>query len=486
MNMNTNKNKLLIPLVATGLISVAASAAPQQQKRPNIIYILADDLGYAELGCYGNKFNETPNIDKLAENGIRFTNAYAAQTVSSPSRAAMLTGLYPPRTGIIDYLRPDDSIHLDEAYTTISEALKMVGYHTVIIGKWHQTGYIRGGAKYESSPDKHGFDEVIISENEGIANGTYFYPYHFNKDVRKLLPGDKEFLVDRMNEEAVRYIDRQTADQPFFLYLSHYAVHTQVHGKPEDVDHFRSKPAAGKSDPSKNNPENDPYKKYPADYRAPENNPHLAAQLKDVDQGVGEIVAKLKQKGLLENTIIIFTGDNGGETNVTSNAPLRAGKSTQYEGGLRVPTVVSAPAFLQQGKIIDEPIVNYDYLPTFCDMLHIAPKQIHQHVDGISLWKLWTGKQNTLKKRALYWHYPLEKPHFLGGRSSAAIRYGDWKLIQFYDDGHLELYNLSNDLSETQNIVNEHKKIAERLLKKLNAWRQDVGAIVPAQTADNQ
>lgn len=477
--MEITNNNLLLSLTLVGTIPASLTAINNEKKQPNIIYILADDLGYAELGCYGNTFNETPNLDKLAQDGIRFTNAYAAQTVSSPSRAAMLTGLYPPRTGIIDYLRPDDAKHLGEQYTTIPEVLRDNGYNTVIIGKWHQTGYIRGEALYESSPDKHGFKEVIISENEGIANGTYFYPYHFNKDVKKLLPGDKEFLVDRLNEEAIRYIDRQQQDKPFFLYLSHYAVHTQVHGKPADVDHFRAKQGAGKSAPSKNNLVNDPYKKYPADYWANKNNPHLAAQLRDIDTGVGAIIAKLKEKGMLDNTLIIFTGDNGGETNVTTNAPLRSGKSSNYEGGIRIPMIVSASAFLPSAKVIDEQVVNYDYLPTFCDMLGISMKQVSQKVDGVSLWPLWTGKKSSLKKRALYWHYPLAEPHFLGGRSSAIVRYGDWKLMQFYDTGEVELYNLKEDISETKNILAEHMGIAADLMKKLNAWRKDVGAVVP-------
>ena len=477
--MKITTNKVMLTLALVGTVPAGLSAA--EKKQPNIIYILADDLGYAELECYGNTFNETPNLNKLAQNGIRFTNAYAAQTVSSPSRAAMLTGLYPPRTGIIDYLRPNDAKHLGEQYTTLPEALRDNGYNTVIIGKWHQTGYIRGGAAYESSPDKHGFNEVIVSENEGIANGTYFYPYHFNKDVKKLLSGEKEFLVDRLNEEAIRYIDRQKQDKPFFLYLSHYAVHTQVHGKPADVDHFRAKPGAGKSAPSKNNLENDPYKKYPADYWANKNNPHLAAQLRDIDAGVGAIMAKLEEKGMLENTIVVFTGDNGGETNVTSNAPMRSGKSSNYEGGIRVPMIVSAPGFLPKAKVIDEQVVNYDYLPTFCDMLGISMKKISQRVDGVSLWPLWTGKKTSLKKRALYWHYPLAEPHFLGGRSSATVRYGEWKLMQFYDTGEVELYNLKDDVSETKNILAEHMEVAADLMKKLDVWRKDVGAVVPAR-----
>ncbi len=476
MKILSNNLTLIISIVGTILATLSATA--KEKRKPNIIFILADDLGYAELGCYGNTFNETPNIDALAQKGIRFANAYA-QTVSSPSRAALMTGLYPQRTGIIDYLRPNDVKFLGEHYTTIPEALKEHGYRTAMIGKWHQSGYIKAGAAYESSPDKHGFDEVILAENEGIYGVSFFHPYHFNKEVKKVLPGEKEYLVDRMNVEAIDFIDRQEKDKPFFLYLSHYAVHIEVHGKPEDVDYFRSKPGAGTSEPSKNNPENNPYKKWPADYHANRNNPHLAAQLRDIDSSVGEIIAKLKEKGMLDNSIIIFTSDNGGELQVTTNAPLRAGKSFHYEGGIRIPMVVSAPGMLPKGKVIDEPVISYDYFTTFCDMLSISPKKINQKLDGISMWPLWTGKKDTLKKRALYWHYPLEDPRFIKERSAAAIRYGDWKLIQFYYTGNLELYNLKNDISETKNILSEHLDIATNLMKMLNKWRNDVGAVVP-------
>src|SRR5690554_2343940 len=252
MRISTSKIGMGLTVVGFGPVLLASCKAEKQA--PNVIFILADDLGYAELGSYGNSFNETPHLDELAKNGLRFTSAYAAQTVSSPTRAALMTGLYPPRTGIIDYLRPDDTKHLNEDYTTIAEMFKGRGYHTGIIGKWHQTGYIRAGAPYESSPDKHGFDEVILSENEGIGNGTWFHPYHFNKEVEKKLQGEREYLVDRLNEEALQFIGRQNKNQPFFLYLSHYAVHTQLQGKPDDVDYFRNKPMAGTSEPSRDNP----------------------------------------------------------------------------------------------------------------------------------------------------------------------------------------------------------------------------------------
>lgn len=463
------QSKAIVPICLLGSAFCTTSA---QEKQPNIVFIYADDLGYSELGCYGNTFNETPNLDTLAQNGIRFTQAYASQTVSSPSRAALMTGLYPARTGITDYLRPNDSLHLDESYTTVAEALRSKGYHTGIVGKWHLTGYKKAKAPYESSPDKHGFDEVILSEKQGIANGSYFYPYHFNQDIEKLLPG-KEFLVDRLNEEAVQFIERNT-EQPFFLYLSHYAVHTALHGKPEDVDYFRNKPGAGKSAPSNKNPENDPYKKFPADYKASINNPHLAAQLRTIDTGVGMILEVLKKNKLLDNTIIIFYSDNGGEApNITTNAPLRAGKSTLYEGGIRVPLIIYSPERFIKGKVSDEIVVTHDFYPTFCEIADIKTDKI-QPFDGKSFLKTLKNKQDENSDRDLYWHYPLKEPHFLGGHSSGAIRSGDWKLIEFFDTGKIELYNLKNDIGETINLCEQYKEKTDSLLGKLIAWRKNL------------
>ncbi|NQT00915.1 MAG: sulfatase-like hydrolase/transferase, partial [Planctomycetes bacterium] len=210
-------------------------------EKPNIIFILADDLGWAELGCYGNKFNETPNLDKLASQGMRFTEAYAAAPVCSPYRAALMTGQYPARLGITDYLRPNDAKHLSTDYVTIAGMLRQAGYTTGIIGKWHLTGYANHGAR-EISPDLQGFDEVIVSENRGIGGGSYFHPYHFNREIEKRLPG-KEYLVDRCNLEAVEFIARHKGS-PFFLYLSHYAVHTRLLGKDKLVAKYENKPGA--------------------------------------------------------------------------------------------------------------------------------------------------------------------------------------------------------------------------------------------------
>lgn len=472
---------MFVGIVATS--EGCTSEKPVDYKHPNIIFILADDLGYSELGCYGNKFNETPNLERLASQGIRFSQAYSSAPVSSPYRAALLTGQYPARIGITDYLRPDAGNFLDTNYVTLGEILQTNGYHTGIIGKWHLSGYKSNKAPIEVFPPEQGFNESLSSENSGIANGTYFYPYHFNPALAKILP-DREYLVDRMNKEAVDFISRNH-DKPFFLYLSHYAVHTMLHGKPEIVDYFRKKPDCGTSSSSEDNPENDPYKKWPADYFTQKNNPHLAAMLKSIDDGVGMITDKLRQLGIEQNTIIIFTSDNGGETRVTTNHPLREGKSALYEGGIRVPLIISQPGKIEGGRILETITANYDLLPTLCELAgaDLPEKQI---IDGVSLVTALKSGEDQVTRQPLYWHYPLSSRHFLGGRSSGAIRDGDWKLIHFFDTDAMELYNLKEDISETRNLTAEFPGKADELRNKLDNWRAKVIDQPFEETADMQ
>jgi len=456
----TRRELLQGAAVATVLPRCLLTAGAEEradQRRPNIIFILGADLGWAELGCYGNTFNETPNLDKLAREGMRFTQAYAAAPVCSPYRASLMTGQYPVRTGITDYLRPNDPKHLATDYMTLPEMLQSVGYTTGIVGKWHLTGYTHHGAK-EIGPAQHGFDEVIVSENRGIANGSYFFPYHFNREIQQRLPG-REYLVDRCNLEAVEFIERHK-DKPFFLYLSHYAVHTRLNGKPRLVAKYEAKPNAGKG------------------FQAPRNNPHLAAQLESVDQGIGMIRDKLRQLGLSDHTILIFTGDNGGERQVTSNAPLRAGKSTLYEGGVREPLIVHWPGVAQPGRVCHTPVCSVDFYPTLAQAAgaRLTPRQV---ADGVSLLPLLTDPEAHVDRDAFYWHYPLAKSHFLGGRSAGAVRRGDWKLIEFFDTGEAELYDLAADPSEQHNRAKEKPDRKRELLEALHAWQDSVGAAIP-------
>ncbi len=245
---------LYLSLAATSAAGTSVCCAQQKApQRPNVIFIFADDLGWAELGCYGNTFNETPALDSMARFGVRFTDAYASAPISSPSRAGLISGRYPLRDGITDYIKPDSPIHLGTEQPSLPEALRRGGYHTGIIGKWHLSGYLANGAPVEMGPEKYGFEEVVLSAEESIGNGSYFYPWHHLKSIGPDEAEEHEFIVERMNREALRFIERNR-ERPFFLYLSHYAVHTMVHGQPELVDYFRSKPECNHSAPSKNNP----------------------------------------------------------------------------------------------------------------------------------------------------------------------------------------------------------------------------------------
>jgi arylsulfatase A-like enzyme len=388
---------------------------------------------------------------------MRFTQAYAAAPVCSPFRAALMSGSYPVRTGITDYLRPNDAKHLATDYVTLPEMLQSAGYVTGIVGKWHLTGYANHGAQ-EVGPNRHGFDEVMVSENRGIAAGSYFFPYHFNKEIPQRLPG-REHLVDRCNLEALEFIERHK-DRPFFLYLSHYAVHTRLNGKPSLVAKYEAKPNAGRG------------------FQAPRNNPHLAAQLEVLDRGVGMIRDKLRELGLSQNTIVIFTSDNGGEDKVTSNAPLRAGKSTLYEGGIREPLLVYWPGVTKPGSVCRTPVYTVDFYPTLAQATGVRPMPT-QTMDGVSFAALLKAPEAHLDRDTFYWHYPLDKPHFLGGRSGGAIRKGDWKLIEFFDTGATELYDLAHDPGEQYNLASEKPDKERELRESLHAWQHQVGAVFP-------
>lgn len=469
-----------VSLIFTAMHPFLCHAAGENSGKPNIIFVLADDLGWAELGCYGNMFNETPNLDKLAREGIRFTNAYTPAPVCSPTRAAFLTGQYPIRTGIIDYLRPDTENALSKKYVTIAERLKEAGYATGMIGKWHLTGYAMHGSKNEIRAVDQGFDEELVTEIKSVGNGANFYPYIFREQKvswtnvkEKKLP-DKEFLVDRMNLEAVEFIERHK-DEPFFLYLSHFATHTILNGKEELVEKYRKKHPPTQSPRSHcylcqdaGYPQGDPL-----DHWAPEYNPHLAAMLESIDDGIGMIQNKLDELGIAEKTIFIFTSDNGGESNVTTNGPLRAGKSTLYEGGIRVPMIIRKPGLTPEGRECDEPVNIVDFYPTLLEILGL-PQNTEQITDGISLLPLLKEPGKRLKREAMFWHYPLEKPHFLGGRSAGAVRRGNWKMIQFYENDKVELYNLAEDLEEKNNLAESHPQIVQELLNLLTNWRKPI------------
>jgi len=452
------KRRDFLKAVGPGTASIALTGCKNpfskkhQRQQPNIIFILADDLGWSELGCYGNDFNETPNIDRLAATAVRFTQAYSSAPVCSPYRASFLTGQYPPRIGMTNYLQPDDNHWLSTDYITIAQRLKSAGYATGIIGKWHLTGYAKYGVN-EVTPDMHGFDETIVSENDNIGDGYYFYPYKFNTSIEKRLPGE-EYLTDRQNTEAVEFIERHR-NRPFFLYLSHYAVHTTLDAKVKLVEKYRKKPGAGK------------------DKWAVKNNPYLAAQLESIDRGVGMIMDKLDELGLAGNTILVFTSDNGGEERVTANGPLKEGKTKLYEGGIRIPQIIYVPGVTPTGSLCTEPVCVIDYYPTFCELAGIEPPA-KQYMDGVSLVPLLKNPAASINRDTLYWHFPLAKTHWLGGHSCGAIRKGHWKLLEFYDECRLELYNLKEDISEKNNLAEKMPQKTQQLQNLLKKWRNSI------------
>lgn len=458
------------------LLPVQASA-----RQPNVIFILADDLGYSELGCYGNDFNETPSLDKLSEQGMRFTHAYAAAPVCSPYRASLLTGQHPARLGILDYLRPNSAFALSPAHTTLPATFQANGYATGFIGKWHLTGYKYHNSEFEIRPTDVGFDSEIGGEVKSVGNGANFWPYVFRDqpvrwlDLKENRLGENEYLVDRMNHEAVEFIE-QNQDRPFFLYLSHYAPHSILNGRPDKVKKYIAKHPPGPSTRTRcylcqdSGHQGDPWHHW-----AKHHNPHLAAMLESIDEGVGLIMDKLNELDLAEDTILIFSSDNGGETNVTSNAPLRGGKSQLYEGGIRVPLIVRWPGKVPAGAATNAPTTSTDFFPTLIDACHLQLDPNHTF-DGANVLGDWRGTKQRKGPRDLHWHYPLEKPHFLGGVSAGAIRSGNWKLVEFFATGKRELYHLATDPGESSNVAKLHPEMVEKLNTRLVQWRERVGA----------
>jgi arylsulfatase A len=456
------------PVPAAPLPTVEAASSPTlpAAKAPtqNIILFLIDDLGWSDLGCQGSSYYRTPNIDRLAASGIRFTNAYAACAVCSPTRAALLTGKYPARLLLTDWLPsgrwdPKSKLHegrflrsLPTEEMTLAEALRDHGYRTASIGKWHL------GSEPFSLPEHHGFD-VSIGGNAHGAPGSHFFPYAGDwaipatgrRATWNVLPDGKpgEYLTDRLTDEAIAFV-RESRDQPFFLYLPQYAVHTPLEGKPDLVA---------------------PYERVPKDRR--QGKPPYAAMVESVDQSVGRVVAALQELGLDQNTWIVFTSDNGGFYNATSNAPLRANKGAYYEGGIRVPLIITGPGVKRPGDVIDTPVITTDLYPTLLAAAALPPRP-NQHLDGIDLSPLWKTGQ-PLPARPLFWHYPHYNEH-PSSHPCSVIRSGDWKLIETFDPPSVELFNLAADLGETKDLASSEPDRVTALQRQLDAWRDDVGA----------
>ena len=440
----------LCSLLPAALLT-AFAAAP-----PNIVCILVDDLGASDLGCYGSPFYKTPEIDRLAAEGVRFTQAYSACTVCSPTRAALLTGQAPGRLHVTDWIKghirpkgklkvPDWTMFLPPERPTIARCLKSAGYATVAIGKWHL------GAG-DSKADKVGFDVDLTSGERG-------QPPSFKAPYRMDLFADApegEFLTDRESAEACRFIEKNR-DRPFFVYLAHHAVHQPIAGKPEVIEAFRAQARPDR----------------------PHHNPVYAALIASVDESLGTLRRKLAELKLAENTVIVFTSDNGGlnlpvKNPVTTNLGLRVGKGSAYEGGVRVPLIVYWPEKPGLGKTVPDPVITMDFFPTFLEMA--GAKMPSGHVpDGLSLVPALTG--TALPDRPLFWHYPHYHPG--GATPYSAIRRGEWKLIEFFEDGRRELYHLSADPAETHNLAATEPLRAESLAAELKKWRDSAGCQLP-------
>ncbi|HUE74798.1 MAG TPA: sulfatase [Pirellulaceae bacterium] len=474
--------------------------------RPNVILIVIDDMGWADLGCYGSTFHKTPHIDALASQGVRFTNAYAACPVCSPSRAAILTGKWPARLHLTDWLpgrgdlpaqrlaRPKIRQELPLEETTLAEVFREAGYATASIGKWHL-----GAAGF--GPREQGFDLNIAGDQGGSPPG-FFAPFvrpvernSFRSKIAKAAPvptgsknglksvlrttgrqltgledaPDGSYLTDLLTDAAVSFIEQQKAG-PFFLYLPHYTVHIPLQAKQEVIARY---PAEGP-------------------FRGQQNSPVYAAMIESLDDGIGRMMAKLDELKLAENTIVVFTSDNGGlatlegpHTPATSNAPLREGKGFLYEGGIRVPLIVRWPAAVKSHRTSEIPVCGVDFLPTLAEVCGI---RLTHETDGVSLAPLLAESRRTgfqpvqplaervdhIEHRSLYWHYP----HYSnqGGKPGGAIRDGDWKLIEFYEDNRRELFNVKADPSESRNLAAKEPERVKELAAKLTAWRQKVSA----------
>ena len=456
------------------------TASAERDERPNIVLIMADDLGWADLPCYGNQFNEAPHLDLLAQQGMRFTNAYAAAPVCSPTRVSIQSGQYPARLGINDFMighwRPYEKLrvpinktqYLPHDITTMAEALQGAGYATGYYGKWH--------LGWEGSmPDAHGYDDHRVH-----SRGTFYNL----KTKNAISPPDDSIddeirVSELLTDYSLDFIE-ENKEKPFFLMLSHYDVHVQLDADKDLIDKYLQKESWGD---------------YPS-------NAIYAAMIEHIDRSVGRVMDKLKSSGLEENTILIFFSDNGGlvsrfdkiplivddkqeiyEDNdllyvASSNAPLRAEKGTIYEGGIREPMIVRWPGKIKANTTSDHVMTSVDFYPTFLELSESIGDTSHI-LDGKSLVQSFTEQKENLD-RPIYWHYPV----YHHAEPAGAMRQGDWKLIENFTDNSLELYNIKEDIGEQNNLASTHSALAEEMQQSLSQWRSSVNAKLPVANPD--
>jgi arylsulfatase A-like enzyme len=449
------------------LLAFLGCASPEPTVAPpNVLFIYVDDLGWRDLGVMGSTYYETPHIDGLAAQGMRFTDAYANAPNCAPSRASLLSGLYAPRHGIytvgsaergppaLRRLVPvENETTLSLEVVTLAEALQTAGYRTGHVGKWHLggTGHL---------PADQGFDWSVAG-NEAGSPASYFFPY---RNERGAIPGledgtEGEYLADRLTDEAIRFME-ESRDEPFFLYLSHYSVHTPIRGKPGLVERYRAKAGSGGQD-----------------------HPTYAAMVHSVDEGVGRLLATLDSLDIADNTVVFFHSDNGGYGPVTSMAPLRGSKGMLYEGGIREPLIVRWPGRVAPGTVTRTPVIGTDLYPTILEIGGGTPPA-EQPLDGVSLVPL-LEETGDLAPRPLFWHFPayLEADRSVDGpwrtTPASAMRMGRHKLLYFFEDRRWELYDLEADPSESVDLSIALPEEVSRLRGVLEAWWQDTGAFIP-------
>ncbi|MCA9219250.1 MAG: sulfatase, partial [Planctomycetales bacterium] len=467
----------LAAFAATGLVVFASSAEAADKTRPNIVFFLVDDLGYMDIGAYNpDTFYETPNVDRLAQSGMRFTNGYAANPVCSPTRYSIMTGKYPTRAAATNWFSGNregrfkgasfnDFMPLEEV--TLGEALRDGGYRTAFFGKWHL------GPTEKYWPEAQGFDINFGGHSKGSPPGGYFAPY---KNPKLKDGPDGELLTLRLADEAVRVIEA-TRDQPFLIYLSFHTVHTPLQAPQDLVEKYRRKAAAMNFD----GPEfGDEEQVWPnagdRKVRISQRHAVYAAMVETMDTAVGRVLDKLHEMKLDDNTIVCFMSDNGGlstsEGSPTSNLPLRGGKGWVYEGGIREPFIIRAPGVSQPGSTCDTPVISTDFYPTLLDLAGL-PARPDQTLDGVSLKPLLAGKSLSAE-RDLFWHYP----HYAnqGGFPGGAIRDGQWKLIERFEDGRVHLFNLADDVSEQHDLAAKHPDRVDAMRGRLHDWYKSVDA----------
>lgn len=476
------KTHLTFASVLAGILLLSASQS-RAADQTNFVFFLVDDLGWADLGCYGSTFHETPHIDRLAASGMRLTHGYAACPVCSPTRASIMTGRHPVRVDITDWipgqgnrptnrlLHPEDRDNLALEEVTIAEVLKAHGYQTFFAGKWHL------GNKGHWPTDQ-GFDFNIGGNSKGSPPGGYYAPW---TNPTLTAREDGEYLTERLTEESLRFLDQRDPDRPFLLYLSYYNVHTPIQPYKKRVGHFQEKAGEFFQDTVKVIVEHEGVS------RPRQDNAAYASMVAAVDDSVGALMQKLAELDLEENTVVMFFSDNGGLCTLrnrpgpTCNLPLRASKGWLYEGGVREPTLIRAPGVTKAGSESDTPVVSMDFFPTILSLAGIDRKP-RLHADGVDLVPLLQG--GTLKPRPLYWHYP----HYHGStwKPGASIRDGQWKLIEFYHYEEVELYNLARDPGEQENLAEEFPDVTARLRKKLAEWQRKMKAKMPVPNPDYQ